>query len=104
MKGTSATIVCPTLDLKSAAEVCHQAASLAGIPTAIILVVDLERRGGVIPGNAALAGAVQLNSPYIAYLNDDVVITQQGWLKRLVEVLESNSCLLYTSPSPRDRS
>ena len=95
----SATIVCPTLDLAAAAEVCHQAASLAGIPTAIILVVDLERRGGVIPGNAALAGAVQLNSPYIAYLNDDVVITQQGWLKRLVEVLESNSTYGIAAPS-----
>lgn len=95
----SATIVCPTLDLEAAAKACRQAQDLAGVPTAVVLVADLDRRGGVIPSNAAFTGALRLATPYIAYLNDDAQVTQQNWLKRLIEVLQSDPTYGIAAPS-----
>ena len=85
-----AVIVIPTLDIKAAAEVGARAQKLAGVSCAVVIVGDHERRGGTIPTNAGYRAALDLDADYIVYLNDDVLIEQGGWLKRMIEVLDSN--------------
>ena len=64
-----------------------------------LCIIRSESNIGFAAGcNKGLNAATQ---PYILFLNPDCML-QSGTLKHLVQVLESDSCLLYTSPSPRD--
>jgi len=83
-----AIIITPTLDIVSAAATCAKAQQSAGFPCGIILVAEEVKRGGVIPTNAGMVAALAQNPDYIVHLNDDAHITQEGWLARMVEVLE----------------
>ncbi len=85
-----AVIVIPTLDIERAAEVGARAQELAGVPTAVVIVGDHERRGGTIPTNTGYRAALDLGADYIVYYNDDAAVEQDGWLARMIEVLESN--------------
>lgn len=99
----TAVIIIPTLDAERAAEVGAQAQDLAGVPTAVIVVADACRRGGTIPTNAGYRAALDLNAPYLVYLNDDTRITQDGWLARMIEVLESDPRYGIACPSGGSR-
>ena len=89
MSGRRAVLVTPTLDVARAAATCAQAQRLAGFPCGIIIVVEETKRGCVIPTNCGLTAALAQNPDYIAYLNDDTRVEQDGWLARMVEALEA---------------
>jgi len=95
----TAAIIIPTLNIRSAAETGARAQALAGVATCVVIVADCERRGGIIPANAAIQAALALEAPFIVYLNDDCEIEQQGWLARLIEALESNPVYGIACPS-----
>lgn len=102
MKPT-AVIVIPTLDVVSAAAAGAQAQATAGVPVAVVIVADAERRGGTVPTNAGYRAALDLDAPYIVYLNDDAWIEQVGWLARMIEVLEDEACFGIACPSGESR-
>ena len=85
-----AVIVTPTLDIVKGAATCAAAQLSAGFPCGIILVGEEDKRGGVIPTNAGMAAALVQDPDYIVHLNDDAHVTQEGWLARMVEALESD--------------
>ena len=86
----TACIATPTLDIEMGRKAVLQAAKTAGVPVCTHIVVDEKREGGCKTANKALRGAYDKRTPFIAYINDDVVIKQKGWLKRLISVLQSN--------------
>ncbi len=99
-----AVIVIPTLDLERGASTARQAMALAGVPCALVLVVDSVRRGGRLPTNAGFEAALHLGAPFVCYLNDDVTIEQQGWLQWLIEALQQDASYGIACPSGPCRS
>ncbi len=99
----SAALVIPTLDLERGASVARQAMALAGVPCALVLVVDHVQRGGRLPTNAGLKAALDLGTPFICYLNDDVTIDRQGWLARMIEALQEDASYGIACPSGGSR-
>ncbi len=84
-----AIIITPTLDVEAAAATCAQAQRTAGFPCGIVIIGEEARRGAVIPTNTGMTAALAQDPAYIVHLNDDTHITQEGWLARMVEALES---------------
>jgi GT2 family glycosyltransferase len=82
-----AVICTPTLDPEMGQRALDLAQKNAGIPCTTLMVVDENQQGGCKTANQALKQAFELQTSYIAYINDDVEIHQQDWLKRLIEVL-----------------
>jgi len=83
-------IICPTLSVIDAARTIREARDSAGMPVAIILASDYERRGAVVVGNVMIRAALAWGARHICYLNDDTEGFQQGWLARLVEAVDSD--------------
>lgn len=94
-----ATIIIPTLEFNETSIVLAQAEACAGIKCAAVLVKDYARRGSTICGNAAFKAGLELKTPYICYMNDDTWITQQDWLKHMIEVLDLDSTFGVAVPS-----
>jgi GT2 family glycosyltransferase len=82
-------IICPSLSVIDAARTIYEARNSAGMPAAVILASDHERRGAVKVGNVMIRAALDWGAKYVCYLNDDTHGFPQGWLKRLVEVVGS---------------
>ena len=83
-------IICPTLSVIDTARTIREARNTAGVPAAVILASDYDRRGAIVVGNVMIEAALNWGAKYIAYLNDDTTGFQQGWLKRLIEAVDSN--------------
>ena len=98
-RSAETVIVMPTLDLQAAAKTMQQARETAGIPTAAVLISDQERRGAVFVNNVGFEAALAWGARYIVYLNDDCRCEQQGWLRRLIEVLASDPSFGVAAPS-----
>ena len=90
MSTPRAAIVVPTLDAQKAVFATHFARASAGVPCAVVIVQDHERRGGIAPANAGFEAALELGAPFVVYLNDDAGGFQYGWLARMIEALEEN--------------
>lgn len=84
-----ACIVTPTTDPRLGTHALSLAAATAGVPCTTMMAVDTAHEGGCKTANRVLREAFKLQTSYIAYINDDVEIKQQGWLKRLIEVLSA---------------
>ena len=87
----TATIIIPTLDFDRGAYLMRGAQATAGVPTAAALVADGARRGSTICGNAAMASAMALQTPFVAYLNDDLGLMSPGWLRAMIDELNLRS-------------
>jgi GT2 family glycosyltransferase len=83
-------IVIPTLDREKGTEVAEKMAKAAGIPTLVLVATDQGQEGSTKAGNIGLTTAYEAGATHICYVNDDVWFEQIGWLKRLVEALDSN--------------
>jgi GT2 family glycosyltransferase len=94
-----AAIVIPTLHPERAGALARAVQDTAGIPCAVVIVVDYDRRGGIIPANAGFRAALALGTPFVVYLNDDVELTQYGWLGRMIEALEMDTYYGIAAPS-----
>jgi GT2 family glycosyltransferase len=92
-------IVIPTLRLDVAAQTGARARATAGAPCYVIIVNDFARRGGIKPANAGLRAALDLGTPYIVYMNDDVSFPRKRWLARLIDALESDPTYGVAVPS-----
>lgn len=99
-----AVIITATLDLSKAAETILLAREGTEVSCMAIIVWDYERRGVIRPANAALVAAMQTGAPYIVWLNDDVRIAKEGWLKRMIEVLEADPHYGIAAASGRCRT
>ena len=91
MTGKRAIIIIPTLDVVSAVATCADAQRTAGFPCGAVIIAEEQRRGAVIPRNAGMAAALAQDPDYIVHLDTDAHVTQDGWLARMVEALESNA-------------
>jgi len=99
-----AVIIIPTLDINGGAAAAKAATGNAGVSCGVVLIGECERRGGVIPTNAGLRAALQLEPPYIVHLNDDAVPITNNWLARMIEALEENERYGLAAPSGPCRS
>lgn len=88
----------PTLEPKVAERACQLAMEYTDLSVVYHVVHDTENVGGARSANVGLRWALEQKTPYICYINDDVDIKQQGWLERLIEVLDSN--LRYCCAAP----
>ena len=79
-----------TLDPGAGRLACKSAMTTAGVSVEFKVIIDPVKQGGCKTANIGLRWALDTKLPYICYINDDVEFTQQGWLARLVEVLEQN--------------
>ena len=86
---TEIIIICPTLSVIDAAQTVREARDSSGVPAGVILMSDHDRRGAVVVGNLMIQAALDWGAKHICYLNDDTSGFPQGWLKRLVEAVES---------------
>lgn len=64
------------------------ARATAGLACDSFLAIDTENEGGCRTANRVWKQALASGCDYLAYINDDVYCEQEGWLARLVEVLE----------------
>jgi len=87
-----------TLDPAAGLTACKSAEATAGADTKRFISIDLSGQGGCKTANTGLRRALDTKLPYICYINDDVEFTQQDWLARLVEVLESNPRYATAAP------
>jgi GT2 family glycosyltransferase len=83
-------IVTPTLDEETGQRAVAEASATAGVTCLTHVAVDTGRAGGTRTANRALAATADAPTPFVCYINDDVSFPQQGWLKRLIEALESD--------------
>jgi GT2 family glycosyltransferase len=83
-------IVMPTLDRDKGQEVAEKMAKAAGIPTLVLVSTDHKQLGSTKVGNIGLTTAYESGATHICYVNDDVWFEQIGWLKRLVEAVDSH--------------
>ena len=89
----------PTLEPKVAERACRLAMEHTSLsPVAYYVVHDIQKQGGAKSANIGLRWALKQGAPYVCYINDDVDIMQQGWLERLIEVLESNKRYCCAAP------
>jgi hypothetical protein len=89
----------PTVDLDRAGETLAMARDTAGVTTSAFLYWDFKPRGAVWSSNALFKAALHMETPYIAYLNDDTVPDQQDWLKLMIRGLEEKEKYGFASPS-----
>ena len=83
-------IICPTLSVIDTARTIREARNTAGVPAGVLLASDHDKRGAIVVGNVMIKAALDWGAEHIAYLNDDTTGFQQGWLKRLIEAVESD--------------
>ncbi len=102
--GSIAAIVTATLDQAKGMETCEFARKTAGVSCDVIVSYDKVPRGATANANAGFRCALETDVQYISYIVDDVRIPQQGWLKRLIDVLESSLRLGIATPSGKCRS
>ena len=95
----TATIVIPTLDIDVAAATAKMARRTAGVTVSIIILEDFKMRGAVKLSNALFKAALHLETPFIAYLNDDTRPTQQNWLKLMIRGLKQDPKFGMAAPS-----
>lgn len=81
----------PTLEPTTGERACQLAMRHTSIGCVHRVIHDTKRQGGARSANIGLRWTLEQRTPYICYINDDVNIEQQGWLERLIEVLNSNS-------------
>jgi GT2 family glycosyltransferase len=91
-------LMTPTLEPEVAERACRLAMEHTEVPCVHYVVHDTEKVGGARSANVGLRWALEQNTPYICYINDDVDIEQHGWLERLIEVLDSNPRYCCTAP------
>ena len=89
----------PTLDLDRGAQTLRLARATAGVETTGILLVDFKMRGAVKLNNALFKAALHLETPFVCYLNDDVIPSQQDWCKLLIQGLRQNAKFGMACPS-----
>ena len=85
-----AAIVMPTLDGDKGQEVAEKMAQTAGLTSLVLVAPDKNHEGSTKAGNIGLTTAYESGATHICYVNDDVWFEQVGWLKRLIEALDSN--------------
>lgn len=83
-------IVTATLNFARGWKTVDAAAECAGMDCLGFTSVDEKRDGGTKTANHGLRMGFESRAPFICYLNDDVSITQRGWLYRMVSVLLEN--------------
>lgn len=102
----------PTTNVRLADAAIAQALKTTKMKCYVQVVVDDKRAGGCNTANRVLVAAYRKHTPYICYMNDDVQIRQEGWLERLVEVMDKNprcgiaapGCDCGTRPQKQGRS
>lgn len=94
-----ATCIMPTLNIDRAIETIKLAKETAGVETAYLLYYDFKPRGAVLSSNALFKAAMHMETPYIVYLNDDIVPKQQDWLRLLIEGIEQDKRYGVACPS-----
>lgn len=99
-----AAIVMPSLDQAKAEEVAEKMATLAGIPSLVLIAVDHEGEGSTKVGNIGLTTAIESGATHICYVNDDVWFEQGDWLKRLVEALDKKATYGIAGPGIKCRT
>lgn len=93
-------ITTATTDIKIGTKACNTARELSGFDnTPFVVSVDIDGVGSTKTGNKAWKDALAYNPDFLCYINDDVEINQQGWLKRMVEALETSDKYGLASPS-----
>jgi GT2 family glycosyltransferase len=92
-------IVTPTLDKETGQRAIVGATATAGVPCLTHVEVDVHHEGGTRTANRALAATAQALTPFVCYINDDVSFPQSGWLKRLIEALQSDERYGIAGPS-----
>lgn len=85
-----AAIVMPTLDRDRGTEVAEKMAQAAGMTSLVLVATDQAQAGSTKVGNIGLTTAMESGATHICYVNDDVWFEKVGWLKRLVEALDTN--------------
>jgi GT2 family glycosyltransferase len=97
---TKVAIVTATLSEEMGNIACQVAVEHAGINNVPYHVsVDEVGQGGVKTATDGWEYVVATYKPqYLCYINDDVRARQPGWLKRLVEVLESDGTFGIAAP------
>lgn len=80
-------VVTATLNFARGWTAVDTAIACGGVSAQGFVSVDEQRTGGTRTANRGLRMAFETRIPYICYLNDDVTITQPGWLDRMVRVL-----------------
>lgn len=98
-----AYVVCPTIRKKKAYVTMGEALATGGVAAKGTVVAHIEG-GGIAPANQGFRKALESEAPYIAYINDDVSFPQQGWLKELIDVLETDPTIGVVGPSGRCRT
>jgi len=94
-----ATIVIPSLDLARAAVTGAVARASAGTEAYVVIVSDFARRGGIRAANAGFRAGIELETPYVVYLNDDTTFPKTRWLARLIDALEEEPTYGIACPS-----
>lgn len=92
----------PTLNLDRAAQTLRTAKALAGVETSSFLYWDFKARGAVKSSNALFKASLYMETPYIAYLNDDLIFKPDGaknWLEKMIRALEMNEKWGFAAPS-----
>lgn len=92
-------MITPTLTYSVGNAAMDQAVKTAGIGCQSLVVVDKLRSGGVKPANIGLKEAFESEATHIAYINDDTEFQQKNWLKRLIDVLDSDPVYAIVGPS-----
>ena len=90
-RAAKAIIIMPTLSVIDSADTIRQARNAAGVECAALVASDHTARGAVVVGNVMIRAALDWGAKWICYLNDDTEQFPQGWLKRLIEAVESRS-------------
>lgn len=102
--GNQVVLTTATLDKGRGEKTCRQLISKAGVGCEYFVSVDPCGQGGVKTANAGLAWALEQETDYICYVNDDVRADQKWWLKDLIEVLGSDPGYGLIAPSGRCRT
>ena len=85
----SVAIICPSLSADRAKNTLLIAAKTAGVSTELLACHDKNAEGFTKTVNIGLRVALTLGVSYACLLNDDTNPDQQGWLARLIQVLDS---------------
>ena len=104
MDEITAVIVTATLDEEKGRQVCELACRTAGVPCEIVVAYDKVARGATKNANAGFRRALKTDARYVVYIVDDARCVQKDWLKRMIDVLESNPRHGIASPSGKCRA
>lgn len=92
-------VLIPTVERELAKRTLAQILSTAGMEVGSVISYDPQRRGFTFNANQALGTVLGLeNVSHVVFCNEDIVVTQEGWLKRLVEALDEQEDFGLASP------